>query len=332
LRQWLQAELGTRDFTLEKASEDASFRRYFRISVQDRTWIAMDAPPGKENPEPFLRIAAMLRKAGVHAPDCHAQNLEHGFLLLEDLGSVTYLDQLRRNPGQAAALYTDALQSLARFQSGLTSEARSLPPYDGEFLDREMALFTDWLLQRHLGMEAGSELCVAARSAFSWIRDQALTQPRVFVHRDYHSRNLMLCEKRNPGVLDFQDAMHGPVTYDLVSLLRDCYISWPESRVRDWALQFRDLAAGLGLDVGRNEDQFLTWFDVMGIQRHLKASGIFARLWYRDGKSGYLNDVPHTLSYIQTVAPRYAPLQEFSRLLERDVLSLDEQALLRGGE
>jgi aminoglycoside/choline kinase family phosphotransferase len=329
LRKWLQAELGTRDFTLEKASEDASFRRYFRISFPGGTWIAMDAPPGKENPEPFLRIASMLSKAGVHAPQCPARNLEQGFLLLEDLGKRTYLDEFRADKSQADSLYGDALRSLAQMQSGLAREATTLPPYDGEFLDREMALFTDWLLQRHLGMEADSELCRAASGAFDWIREQALVQPRVFVHRDYHSRNLMKCESRNPGVLDFQDAMHGPVSYDLVSLLRDCYISWPESRVRDWALEFRLMAGNLGLDVGRDEKQFLGWFDLMGIQRHLKASGIFARLWYRDGKSGYLQDVPRTLAYIQAVAPRYAPLQEFARLLERDLISLGPDTISR---
>lgn len=332
LRKWLQAELGLGDFTLEKASEDASFRRYFRIGARERTWIAMDAPPDKENSQPFLRILAMLRKASVHAPECYAQDLEQGFLLLEDLGSLTYLDELQRDPGLADTLYRDALQSLALLQSNLVREADTLPAYDRELLDREMALFTDWLLDRHLGLGPETRISRAATEAFAWIREQALTQPRVFVHRDYHSRNLMRCETGNPGVLDFQDAVYGPVAYDLVSLLRDCYISWPEQRVRAWALEFRGMARELGTPVGQSEEQFLSWFDLMGIQRHVKASGIFARLWYRDGKPGYLSDVPRTLSYIQAIAPRFEPLQEFSSALEAEVLSLGPDRISSPGQ
>ena len=332
MRKWLQTELGPGDFTLEKASEDASFRRYFRISGRGSTWIAMDAPPDKEDSEPFLKIAAMLRKASVHAPDCFAQDLERGFLLLEDLGTLTYLDELERDPGLAETLYRDALQSLALMQSRLVVEAETLPPYDQELLDREMSLFTDWLLARHLGLGPESSIWRAATEAFAWIREQALTQPRVFVHRDYHSRNLMRCDAHNPGVLDFQDAVCGPITYDLVSLLRDCYINWPEQRVRAWALEFRDMVGELGLQVGYSEEQFLSWFDLMGLQRHLKASGIFARLWYRDGKSAYMAEIPRTLSYIQAIAPRFKPLREFAKLLEADVLSLGDGKISRPGQ
>jgi aminoglycoside/choline kinase family phosphotransferase len=329
LRQWLLKVLGSGDFTLERASEDASFRRYFRISAQGQTWIAMDAPPEKEDSRPFLRVAGMIRSASAHAPQCRASDLEQGFLLLEDLGHLTYLNELVRDPELADGLYRDAMNSLADMQAGLASEAETLPPYDQALLDREMALFTDWFLERHLGFGPDSEIQQAATVAFDWIREQALAQPRVFVHRDYHSRNLMRCDSGNPGVLDFQDAVYGPVTYDLVSLLRDCYIRWPEPRVRTWALQFRQMARDKGVDVGPDEEQFLAWFDVMGIQRHLKASGIFARLWYRDGKPGYLPDVPRTLSYIETVAPRYEALQDFARLLRRDVLSLGPEKISR---
>lgn len=329
LRQWLLKVLGNGDFTLETASEDASFRRYFRISSQGQTWIAMDAPPEKEDSRPFVSVAGMLRRASVHAPECRARDLEQGFLLLEDLGHLTYLNELERDPGEADVLYRDAMRAMARMQAGLNAEAASLPPYDEQLLNREMALFTDWFLGRHLGFEPESEIQQAATVAFDWIREQALAQPRVFVHRDYHSRNLMRCDSDNPGVLDFQDAVYGPVTYDLVSLLRDCYISWPEPRVRAWALEFREMALDLGVDVGPDAGQFLAWFDVMGIQRHLKASGIFARLWYRDGKPGYMADIPRTLSYIQAVAPRYAPLQHFARLLDRDVLSRGAEAIAR---
>lgn len=329
LRQWLLKVLGHGDFTLEIASEDASFRRYFRIFADGQSWIAMDAPPDKEDSRPFLLVAGMIRSASVHAPDCRATDLEQGFLLLEDLGNLTYLGELERAPEQADRLYRDAMHSLAKMQAALGREAATLPHYDEALLNREMALFTDWLLDRHLGLGAGSEIHQAATLAFDWIREQALAQPRVFVHRDYHSRNLMVCESGNPGVLDFQDAVCGPVTYDLVSLLRDCYIRWPEPRVRAWALQFREIAMEKGVDVGPDESQFLAWFDAMGIQRHLKASGIFARLWYRDGKPGYLPDVPRTLSYLQSVASGLEPLQEFARLLERDVLSLGPEKIVR---
>lgn len=329
LRQWLLKVLGHGDFTLERASEDASFRRYFRILADGQSWIAMDAPPDKEDSRPFLRVAEMIRSASAHAPECRARDLEQGFLLLEDLGNLTYLGELERDPELADGLYRDAMQSLVDMQAALSFQAPGLPPYDQALLNREMALFTDWFLDRHLGLGPESEIHQAALLAFDWIREQALAQPRVFVHRDYHSRNLMRCESGNPGVLDFQDAVYGPVSYDLVSLLRDCYIQWPEPRVRAWALQFRGMALEKGVDVGSDEAQFLAWFDVMGIQRHLKASGIFARLWYRDGKPGYLPDVPRTLSYIQAVAPRYQPLQEFARLLERDVLSLGPDKISR---
>ena len=329
LRQWLLKVLGHGDFTLERASEDASFRRYFRIFADGQSWIAMDAPPGKEDSRPFIKVAGMIRSASAHAPQVRATDLDQGFLLLEDLGSLTYLEELERAPELADELYRDAMRSLADMQAALVSEAPGLPPYDEALLNREMALFTDWLLDRHLGLGPESEIHQAATLAFDWIREQALAQPRVFVHRDYHSRNLMCCETGNPGVLDFQDAVYGPVSYDLVSLLRDCYIRWPEQKVRAWALQFRQMALDKGVDVGPDEAQFLAWFDVMGIQRHLKASGIFARLWYRDGKPGYLPDVPRTLSYIQSVAPGYEPLQDFARLLERDVLSLGPEKISR---
>lgn len=327
LRDWLPGRLDLGDFTLEKASEDASFRRYFRIMSGERSWIAMDAPPDKEDSRPFVHVAGLLRTARVHAPECLEADLEAGFLLLEDLGRRTYLAELEREPALADGLYRDAIQALVRMQAGLPGPARALPAYDGALLDREMALFTEWLLHRHLGLGPDSAVYRAARQAFDWIREQALSQPRVFVHRDYHSRNLMRTDSDNPGVLDFQDAVYGPVTYDLVSLLRDCYVAWPAARVRAWALEYRELAAGRGLDVGRDEAQFLAWFDVMGIQRHLKASGIFARLWYRDGKPGYLPEVPRTLEYIRTVAPGYGPLEAFVTALERDVLSRGEAAI-----
>jgi aminoglycoside/choline kinase family phosphotransferase len=283
---------------LAPASADASFRRYFRVGGQGHdTVVAMDAPPDKEDVGPYLKVAAMLGDVGVHAPRVLAHNAADGFLLLTDLGSVTYLAQLA-DARHADALYRDAISALVRIQARGQQHAQQLPPYDERLLRFEMSLFTDWLLGRHLSLTlTPGESAMLAR-AFHALVDNALVQPQVFVHRDYHSRNLMVCPGANPGILDFQDAVHGPLTYDLVSLLRDCYVAWPPADVTRWALEFRVAAQAAGVPTGADDAQFLRWFDLMGMQRHLKASGIFARLWHRDGKPGYLPDVPRTLGYI----------------------------------
>jgi len=274
----------------------------------------MDAPPDKENVAPYIAVARMLVAAGVNAPHVLGQNLDDGFLLLSDLGDRTYLREL--TAGHAVdQLYRDALAALVRMQVGCASAAATLPPYDAPLLQREMELFPDWLLEKHLGIELDDAARATLCAAFTILIDAALSQPRVFVHRDYHSRNLMAIDGENPGVLDFQDAVFGPVTYDLVSLLRDCYIAWPVDRVHAWLRDYRDLAARAGLAVGASEREFLRWFDLMGVQRHLKASGIFARLWHRDGKRGYLQDIPRTLNYVRAVVPLYPELQSFDRLL-----------------
>ena len=298
LRRWLEEGLGWRDVQLAPASADASFRRYFRVGRQGHdTVVAMDAPPDKEDVGPYLKVAAMLGDVGVHAPRVLAHNAADGFLLLTDLGSVTYLAQLA-DARHADALYRDAISALVRIQARGQQHAQQLPPYDERLLRFEMSLFTDWLLGRHLSLTlTPGESAMLAR-AFHALVDNALVQPQVFVHRDYHSRNLMVCPDANPGILDFQDAVHGPLTYDLVSLLRDCYVAWPPADVTRWALEFRVAAQAAGVPAGADDAQFLRWFDLMGIQRHLKASGIFARLWHRDGKPGYLPDVPRTLGYI----------------------------------
>jgi len=298
LRRWLEEGLGWRDVQLAPASADASFRRYFRVGGQGRdTVVAMDAPPDKEDVGPYLKVAAMLGDVGVHAPRVLAHNAADGFLLLTDLGSVTYLAQLA-DARHADALYRDAISALVSIQARGQQHAQQLPPYDERLLRFEMSLFTDWLLGRHLSLTlTPGESAMLAR-AFHALVDNALVQPQVFVHRDYHSRNLMVCPDANPGILDFQDAVHGPLTYDLVSLLRDCYVAWPSADVTRWALEFRVAAQAAGVPAGADDAQFLRWFDLMGMQRHLKASGIFARLWHRDGKPGYLPDVPRTLGYI----------------------------------
>lgn len=319
LRRWLEHDLGWHDPGLAPASADASFRRYFRVTRPGGTCVAMDAPPDKEDVAPYLRVAGMLGDIGVHAPRVLERNAADGFLLLTDLGSTTYLTELA-DRSRGPQLYADAIAALVRIQARGHGHAASLPPYDEKLLRFEMSLFPDWLVGRHLGLslDAGESRDLAA--AFDLLVANALEQPRVFVHRDYHSRNLMVCPGDNPGILDFQDAVHGPLTYDLVSLLRDCYIAWPEPQVVAWALEFRRQASAAGLATGADDAAFLRWFDLMGVQRHLKASGIFARLWHRDGKPGYLQDVPRTLEYIEQACARHADLAALGALVGDRVL------------
>jgi N-acetylmuramate 1-kinase len=319
LRHWLESDLGWLGCVLAPASADASFRRYFRVSRDGATAIAMDAPPGKEDVEPYLRVAGMLEAIGVNAPRVIARNAADGFLLLSDLGSTTYLEALA-DAGQSEPLYRDAISALVRIQARGGNHAAVLPPYDERLLRTEMRLFPDWLLMRHLGLDLDESITATLADAADRLVTNALEQPQVFVHRDYHSRNLMVCEGANPGILDFQDAVHGPLTYDLVSLLRDCYVTWPPAQVLGWTRDFRREAAAAGLDTGVDETQFLRWFDLMGVQRHLKASGIFARLWHRDGKPGYLPDVPRTLGYLVEACERHDDLAALGELVRERVL------------
>jgi len=320
LRRWLVTGLGWHDVHLAPASADASFRRYFRVSRSGHEpVIAMDAPPDKEDVGPYLKVAGMLEAVGVNAPRVVARNAADGFLLISDLGAITYLAELQ-DPARADALYADAIAALVRIQARGQAHAEELPPYDERLLRFEMSLFTDWLLGRHLELALSAAESQALATAFDTLVVNAFDQPQVFVHRDYHSRNLMVCDGHNPGILDFQDAVHGPLTYDLVSLLRDCYIAWPQPQVERWALQFRRLALAAGLQAGRDDGEFLRWFDLMGIQRHLKASGIFARLWHRDGKPGYLPDVPRTLGYVITACARHPHFAALGALVSERVL------------
>jgi aminoglycoside/choline kinase family phosphotransferase len=319
LRHWLESTMGFRDYHLAPASADASFRRYFRVTRAEGTVIVMDAPPGKEDVGPYLRVAHMLSDAGVHAPQVIARNAEQGFLLLSDLGSTTYLEALR-DPGLAEGLYRDAIAALVQFQARGQDHCAALPPYDERLLRTEMRLFPDWLMARHLAIETEGAVATILAGAADRLVANALEQPQVFVHRDYHSRNLMVCDRANPGILDFQDAVHGALTYDLVSLLRDCYVAWPQERVVGWVRDYRRQAAAVGLDAGASEAQFLRWFDLMGVQRHLKAAGIFARLWHRDGKPGYLPDVPRTLNYIVEASARHDDLAALGALVREHVL------------
>ncbi len=312
LHHWLDQTLPPEPFTVERASDDASFRRYFRVRQNGRTWVAMDAPPDKEALQPYLRIATALAGFGLHVPHIHARDEQQGFLLLDDLGDQLYLAALA--PEQADQLYDDALEALLTLQAGGPS-APALPPYDAALLQRELALFEDWYLGRHLGLNLTAAEQALLTHTQALLIANALEQPQVWVHRDYHSRNLMVTPQRNPGILDFQDAVIGPVTYDLVSLLRDCYIAWPRSQVEAWAWGYYNKAVQKGILRPEHATQFLRWFDLMGVQRHLKATGIFARLNYRDHKSRYLNDIPRTLGYVHEVCSRHSDLEPFGRFL-----------------
>jgi aminoglycoside/choline kinase family phosphotransferase len=311
LQLWVSDRLGVRDVSLERASEDASFRRYFRIRSNGRTWIAMDAPPEQEDCNPFVNVAALMHAAGVHVPEVIAQDLDRGFLLLSDLGTTTYLKALTDQ--NADALFSDAVDALIKWQ--LASREGVLPPYDEALLKRELELFPDWYMTRHLSAEPDAEQRKLLDELFASLVGASLAQPKVYVHRDYMPRNLMVSAP-NPGVLDFQDAVHGPITYDVVSLFRDAFISWREEQALDWIVRYWECAKRAGLPVGADFGAFYRDFEWMGLQRHLKVLGIFARIHYRDGKAGYLDDTPRFLTYARTVAGRYAELKGLLKLFD----------------
>ena len=308
------------------ASADASFRRYFRLQTEPQSFIVMDAPPAQEDSTPFLRVAAFLESMQLNAPRIIEADLKQGFLLISDLGAVPYLDVLNQTPEKADDLYGDAMQALLRMQQAGTAYQGTLPPYDETLLRFELSLFHDWLCEKFLGIEFAADAEAKWQATCDLLVANALDQRQVFVHRDYHSRNLMVTDPDNPGILDFQDAVEGPYTYDLVSLLKDCYVTWPADKVREWALQFYaelDIAAREHSDA----DTFLKQFELMGVQRHIKAAGIFARLNLRDGKPGYLKDIPRTVAYIVELGERYPELAFVIELIEQQVLPKLEAAV-----
>jgi N-acetylmuramate 1-kinase len=312
LERWLGDELKGARFSLAPASEDASFRRYFRATLEDgRTYVAMDAPPDKEDCRPFVHVARLLREAQVHAPEVLAQDLGRGFLLLADLGTRTYLQHLTAD--NAPRLFADAIDALVRWQ--LATRPGELPPYDEALLRRELNLFPEWYLGRHLGLSIDDSRKQLLEEIFSLLVKSALAQPVVYVHRDFMPRNLMLSEP-NPGVLDFQDAVLGPVSYDAVSLFRDAFLSWEEEQVLDWSVRYWQKAKSAGLPVAPDFAEFWRAFEWMGLQRHLKVLGIFARIRYRDGKAKYLEDTPRFIGYARAVAGRYQALAPLRRLLD----------------
>jgi len=318
IHDWLSRELHFSQARIEVASSDASFRRYFRVWNGTTTYIVMDAPPEKEDVRPYLKVSRLLEELGAHVPHVHEADSARGLLLLEDLGTTSYLQQLERG-GDSEALYGDALAALANIQLHGAPACAQLPPYGRSELAREMALMPEWFLARHLTLTLSAAESELLEAAFEFLIAAALSQPRVFVHRDYHARNLMVVGERNPGIIDFQDALCGPVGYDLVSLLKDCYIAWPRARVVSWVQGYRARLLEHGGPAGGSEAEFLRWFDLIGVQRHIKVLGIFCRLWYRDGKPGYLPDLPRTLDYVRETSASYPELGPLARFLEERV-------------
>ena len=319
---WLRATLGDPAATLESASADASFRSYWRTAAGGRTRILMDAPPDREDTGPWLDIAARLVAAGLHAPRVEAVDAERGFILMSDLGERLYLPAL--DADSVDGLYGAAMDALLAMQTRV--DASDLPAYDEARLVAEMELMPTWFLQRHLGMDASCGDWDVVEVAFRALVENATRQEQAFVHRDYHSRNLLLplpgADDGGPGILDFQDAVRGPVTYDLVSLLRDCYIAWPDDRVYAWAEQYRRRLVDAGL-TRVDADTFRRGFDLMGLQRHIKVLGIFCRLWYRDGKAGYLRDLPLVWKYTREVGSRYPEIAPLVALIDEALRGRD---------
>ncbi len=312
LTEWLHSQFPSETFTLAPASADASFRRYFRATFTDGTTrIIMDAPPQHEDCRPFLHIGKLFEDAGTHVPHVYAQDLQQGFLLLSDLGNTTYLQAL--DAGTARDLYGAATDALIKIQ--LASRENKLPPYDEALLLREMRLFPEWYIAKHLNVTLTDKQHAKLEETFMRVIANNLAQPRVYVHRDYHSRNLMLSEP-NPGILDFQDAVYGPITYDLVSLFKDAYIRWEEAEIIDWLIRYWEKARKAGLPVHNDFSGFYRDYEWIGVQRHLKVLGIFARLYHRDGKEGYLKDLPLVMAYLRAACARYIDLKPLLNLLD----------------
>jgi aminoglycoside/choline kinase family phosphotransferase len=310
ITEWLLGLFPGEKFTISPASADASFRRYFRACFTDKTLIVMDAPPQLEDCKPFLHVGKLFEEAGVHVPHVHAQDLSQGFLLLSDLGDSTYLQVLTE--ANAQQLYSSAIDALIKIQ--LASRKDELPAYEETLLRRELNLFPEWYIAKHLGIELTQKQRDALERSFQKILSNNLAQPYVYVHRDYHSRNLMFSQP-NPGVLDFQDAVYGPITYDLASLFKDAYIKWDEEVIMDWIIRYWEKARKVGLPVREDFGEFYRDYELMGVQRHIKVLGIFARLYHRDGKDGYLKDMPLVMNYLRRACERYIDLKPMLNLL-----------------
>ena len=311
---WVLSILDNNITSIEFASEDASFRRYFRIFHGDRSYIVMDAPVEHMSIEPFARISRKFIEHNINVPEIFAADFQKGFMLITDFGTTTYLQIL--NNSTADYLYDDALETLIRIQQATASDPEFLPPYDDSLLRTEMNLLPSWYLAKHLNLSLNARWTDVLENTFEFLISKALEQPKVWVHLDYHSRNLMYVERRNPGVIDFQNAVLGPVTYDLMSLLRDVYIVWSEEQVQKWIRLYLSKADQAGLNLGCDEREFAQWFDLMGVQRHLKIAGIFSRLYYRDGKEQFLQSIPTTLQYIENVSNKHQELKQLHELIK----------------
>jgi aminoglycoside/choline kinase family phosphotransferase len=321
IQDWAARQLGGESLDIAPASADASFRRYFRVTAKGRDYIVMDAPPAHEDCRPFIAVARLFFEAGVHVPQVLAQDLEQGFLLLTDLGNTTYLAALNESAVDPAAntlelareLYLASNDALIRIQQA--SRPGVLPEYDRALLTRELMLFPEWYVGKHLGVSLTDEQQATLDTTFERILANNLEQPQVFVHRDWHSRNLMVADP-SPGILDFQDAVYGPITYDLASIYRDAYIRWDEEFQLDWVIRYWEKARAVGLPVREDFGDFWRDFEWMGAQRHIKVLGIFARLYHRDGKGGYLKDMPLVMGYLRGVCGRYIELKPMLYLLD----------------
>lgn len=323
LTDWLSSLYPNEKFTIAPASADASFRRYFRATFADGTTrVVMDAPPQHEDCKPFLHVGKLFEDAGTHVPHVYSQDLTQGFLLLSDLGNTTYLQAL--DAGTAKQLYSAATDALIKIQ--LASKANELPPYDEALLRRELNLFPEWYIAKHLGVTLSDKQQAKLEEVFKRILANNLAQPCVYVHRDYHSRNLMVTEENNPGIIDFQDAVYGPITYDLASLFKDAYIKWEEEEIMDWLIRHWEKARKADLPVREDFGEFYRDYEMMGVQRHIKVLGIFARLYHRDGKDGYLKDMPLVMDYLRSACERYIDLKPLHNLL----IELDQHAAKAG--
>lgn len=319
LTDWVAQRFPGQDVPIVPASADASFRRYFRLSLPDGTTrILMDAPPEHEDCRPFIKVAALLAKAGLAAPRVLDQDLEQGFLLLTDLGRIGYLEALHADLSLADTLIRPVLDTLVRWQQA--SSAATLPSYDAALLRRELELFPEWFIGRHLGVTLDDNEKLLLERSFKYLINSALNQPKVYVHRDFMPRNLMLVESEQaltPAIIDFQDAVYGPITYDVVSLFRDAFISWDEEQEIDWVVRYWEKARAAGLPVRADFGDFWREYELMGLQRHLKVLGIFCRLKYRDGKDKYIEDLPRFMRYAKKTAGRYLPLKPLLNLLDK---------------
>ena len=321
LENWLKNDLNLSIQSIAPASSDASFRRYFRVEHSAGPHVVMDAPPDKENVSAFIRLDKFFEAHDLQVPHIFAENLTEGFLLLEDFGNNSLLHAL--NKETADGLYRQAMQQLFLLQSRVDPQACNTHSYDHALLNRELDIFTEWFLQNLLNIELPQ---LIKDSLYTHLINSALEQPQVCVHRDFHSRNLMVLNDQSLGIIDFQDAVIGPVTYDLVSLLRDCYVNWPNEQVSGWMYEHYQKLSQTGI-LNAPHDQFKRWFDWMGMQRHLKAIGIFARLHLRDQKSGYLPDIPRTLDYVLAVSSEYPEFAEFHSFLNKQIVPIYQEYL-----